>query len=222
MSKRQPPWLNKKLQKNSSTCTPRCLKQVRSAPCGRIELGHVKQVNLSTKRHIKTFKLKKNWAARLLHPNTQVIKFGHTRERNSQTKCAVLLILKEHASLRDEKDESWDINKTVRYLLENFNPKNGKTHVSLFFSNLTVCCICIYRINYTNCECDSWNFLSSCLHDLQLSAWVVLMKHCHCWSTSKNISKYTKKTRRTRFKSEKVSNLNPRRHAMFSDFDVFF
>jgi Na+/melibiose symporter-like transporter len=72
----------------------------------------------------------------------------HTRERNSQTKCAVLLILKEHASLRDEKDESWDINKTVRYLLENFNPKNGKTHVSLFFSNLTVCCICIYRINF--------------------------------------------------------------------------
>jgi hypothetical protein len=32
------------LQKNSSTCTPRCLKQVRSAPCGRIEMGHVKQV----------------------------------------------------------------------------------------------------------------------------------------------------------------------------------
>jgi hypothetical protein len=30
------------------------LKQLRSAPCGRIELGHVKQVNQSTKRHIKT------------------------------------------------------------------------------------------------------------------------------------------------------------------------
>jgi hypothetical protein len=54
VSKRQPPWLNQKLQKKSSTGTPRCLKQVRSAPCGRIELGHVKQVNPSTKRHIKT------------------------------------------------------------------------------------------------------------------------------------------------------------------------
>ena len=44
----------KNYKKKSSTCTPRCLKQVRSAPCGRIELGHVKQVNPSTKRHIKT------------------------------------------------------------------------------------------------------------------------------------------------------------------------
>ena len=43
-----------KITKKSSTGTPRCLKQVRSAPCGRIELGHVKQVNPSTKRHIKT------------------------------------------------------------------------------------------------------------------------------------------------------------------------
>ena len=99
---------------------------------------------------------------------------------------------------RWERHESWDINKTVQYLLENF----------------------------TNCECDSWNFLSSCLHDLRLSAWVVLMKHCHCWSTSENISKYSKKTRRTRFNSEKVSNLtfhdwiHSRRHAMFSDLDV--
>ena len=132
--------------------------------------------------------------------------------------------------VRWERHESWDINKTVRYLhvLENFTPKNGKTHVSLFFLQIWQCCICIYCINYTNCECDSWNFLSSCLHDLQLSAWVVLMKHCHCWSTSKNIYKYPKKTRRTRFKSEKVSNLTfhdwiqSRRHAMFSDFDVFF
>ena len=44
----------KNYKKKSSTCTPRCLKQVRSAPCGRIELGHVKQENPSTKRHIKT------------------------------------------------------------------------------------------------------------------------------------------------------------------------
>jgi hypothetical protein len=38
------------------------------------------------------------------------------------------------------------INKTVWYLLENFTPKNGKTHVSLFFpSNLTVCCISLSK-----------------------------------------------------------------------------
>ena len=63
-------------------------------------------------------------------------------------------------------ERHWEINKIVRYLLENFT-KWQNTCIS-FFSNLTVCCICIYCINYTNCECDRWNFLSSCLHDLWL------------------------------------------------------
>jgi hypothetical protein len=140
-----------------------------------------------------------------LLPNTQAVKFGHTRERNSQRRWAVLLILKEHASLWDET------NKTVRCLLENFTPKNGKTHVSLFFSNLTVCCICIYRINYTNCECDSWNFLSSCLHDLRLrSFWwniVIVDQPVKTFLNTPRSQEEQQTFLTLWFKSEKVSNL---------------
>jgi len=113
--------------------------------------------------------------------------------------------------VRWERHESWDINKTVRYQVptRKFHSKKWQTHVSLFFSNLTVCCICIYRINYTNCECDSWNFLSSCLHDLGSFWWniVIVDQPVKTFLNTPRRQEEQQTVLTLWFKSEKVSNL---------------
>jgi hypothetical protein len=106
-------------------------------------------------------------------------------------------------------ERHWEINKIVRYLLENFT-KWQNTCIS-FFSNLTVCCICIYCINYTNCECDSWNFLSSCLLDFQLgSFWwniVIVDQPVKTFLNTPRSQEEQQTFLTLWFKSEKVSNM---------------
>ena len=85
----------------------------------------------------KFFGQHSSWKDRFLippsqHPGHKV--WPHKRKKFTKKMCSSPYPKRTCFFVRWERHESWDINKTVRYLLENFTPKNGKTHVSLFSS----------------------------------------------------------------------------------------